>query len=98
MSQNEIARAMNIGQGLFSMKVNGQRRFSVPEAIKLAEILQLNFEDFKQIWRNAWNCITGKGIRTMYVLFAVGLIALSFPIAVVSAIELSKESNDEKSL
>lgn len=53
MSQKEIARAMNIGQGLFSMKVNGQRRFSVPEAIKLAEILQLNFEDFKQIWRNA---------------------------------------------
>jgi plasmid maintenance system antidote protein VapI len=53
MSQNEIARAMNIGQGLFSMKVNGQRRFSVPEAIKLAGILQLNFEDFKQIWRNA---------------------------------------------
>lgn len=52
MTQNEIARKMGIGQGLFSMKVNGQRRFSVPEAIKLAEILQLNFEDFKQIWRN----------------------------------------------
>jgi hypothetical protein len=34
----------------------------------------------------------------MYELFAVGLIALSFPIAVVCAIELSKESNDEKSL
>jgi hypothetical protein len=34
----------------------------------------------------------------MYELFAVGLIALSFPIAVVCAIELLKESNDEKSL
>lgn len=52
MTQNEIARKMGIGQSLFSMKVNGQRRFSVPEAIKLAEILQLNFEDFKQIWCN----------------------------------------------
>lgn len=34
----------------------------------------------------------------MYELFVIGLVALSVPIAVVSAIELSKESNDEKSL
>ena len=35
----------------FSAKVNGKRDFKVEEALKLAEILNLDLEDMRRIWK-----------------------------------------------
>lgn len=49
-TQNDIAKKLGINYTSFSRKLNGERKFSIEEALKLAELLQINYEDFKQIW------------------------------------------------
>lgn len=48
----EIAKAINLSPSTFSQKVKGQRKFTIDEALNLAEVLQLNYVDFKKIWGN----------------------------------------------
>lgn len=51
-TQNDIARKLGINYTNFSRKLNGERKFTIEEALKLAELLQINYTDFKQIWGN----------------------------------------------
>jgi plasmid maintenance system antidote protein VapI len=48
----EIAKAIHLRPSTFSQKVKGQRKFTIDEALNLAEVLQLNYVDFKKIWGN----------------------------------------------
>jgi plasmid maintenance system antidote protein VapI len=48
----EIAKAIHLSPSTFSQKVKGQRKFTIDEALNLAEVLQLNYVDFKKIWGN----------------------------------------------
>jgi DNA-binding XRE family transcriptional regulator len=55
MSDEEIANKIGLKKSSFSQKKNGQRNFTIEEAIDLAELLNLNYVDFKQIWGNGVN-------------------------------------------
>lgn len=48
----EVADAIHLSPSTFSQKVKGQRKFTIDEALNLAEVLQLDYVDFKKIWGN----------------------------------------------
>lgn len=50
-TQTEIAEEMKMSTSQFSQKVNGARRFTVPEALRLAEILKLDLKGLKNLWK-----------------------------------------------
>lgn len=50
-TQNEIAEQIGLTASQFSQKANGIRRFTVPEALKLAEVFDLSIEDLRQLWK-----------------------------------------------
>lgn len=51
--KSDIARKMLLTTTSFAQKKNGQRRFTVEEALKLAEILGLTLDDMRELWKGA---------------------------------------------
>lgn len=51
-TQNDIAQKIGLKASVFSLKLSGDRKFTIEEALRLAELLQINYTDFKQIWGN----------------------------------------------
>ena len=50
-NQSEIASKLGMSQSCFSNKVNNRRLFRIEEALKLAEVLNLNVDDMRKLWK-----------------------------------------------
>lgn len=47
----EVAEKMGMTPSRLSQKINGQRSFTVEEALQLQEVLGLSLEDMKGVWK-----------------------------------------------
>lgn len=57
MSQKDIASKLEMAESTFSLKATGKRKFTIEEALDLAELLNLQYCDFKEVWGNGFENI-----------------------------------------
>lgn len=48
LTQNDVAKGMNINVATFNMKINNKRRIYMDEYFKLCEILKLNTQEERE--------------------------------------------------
>lgn len=51
MKRGAIAKDLQMSASQFSQKANGSRRFTIEEALKMADLFDLSLADFKKLWK-----------------------------------------------